>query len=108
VFGVWVPGEPVANLVYCGLYALQHRGQESAGMAVGDGQSLLVRKEIGLVSQVLDEPTLATLQGHLAIGHTRCTACVTGSYPVPMPDAAVADLRPSATAQPPTLPLPNP
>jgi amidophosphoribosyltransferase len=71
VFGVWAPGEQVANLVFYGLYALQHRGQESAGMAVGDGRGLLVYKEMGLVSQVFDEPTLATLQGHLAIGHTR-------------------------------------
>jgi amidophosphoribosyltransferase len=61
----------VANLVFYGLYALQHRGQESAGMAVADGHGLLVYKEMGLVSQVFDEPTLATLQGHLAIGHTR-------------------------------------
>jgi amidophosphoribosyltransferase len=53
------------------LYALQHRGQESAGMAVGDGSTLLVYKDMGLVSHVFDERTLATLQGHLAIGHTR-------------------------------------
>src|SRR6266540_2294323 len=71
VFGVWAPGERVANLVYYGLYALQHRGQESAGMAVADGRSLLVYKDMGLVSQVFDETTLETLQGHLAIGHTR-------------------------------------
>jgi amidophosphoribosyltransferase len=71
VFGVWAPGEQVANLVFYGLYALQHRGQESAGMAVADGHGLLVYKEMGLVSQVFDESTLATLQGHLAIGHTR-------------------------------------
>jgi amidophosphoribosyltransferase len=71
VFGVWAPGEQVANLVFYGLYALQHRGQESAGMAVGDGHGVLVYKEMGLVSQVFDEPTLATLQGHVAIGHTR-------------------------------------
>jgi len=71
VFGVWAPGEPVANLTFYGLYALQHRGQESAGMAVADGHGVLVFKEMGLVSQVFDEPTLATLQGHLAIGHTR-------------------------------------
>src|SRR5512132_2341500 len=71
VFGVWAPGEQVANLVFYGLYALQHRGQESAGMAVADGQGVLVFKEMGLVSQVFDEATLATLQGHLAIGHTR-------------------------------------
>src|SRR6266540_2840376 len=71
VFGVWAPGEQVANLVFYGLYALQHRGQESAGMAVGDGRTLLVYKDMGLVSHVFDERTLATLQGHLAIGHTR-------------------------------------
>jgi amidophosphoribosyltransferase len=71
VFGVWAPGERVANLVYYGLYALQHRGQESAGMAVADGHSLLVYKDMGLVSHVFDETTLETLQGHLAIGHTR-------------------------------------
>jgi amidophosphoribosyltransferase len=71
VFGVWAPGERVANLTYYGLYALQHRGQESAGMAVADGHSLLVYKDMGLVSQVFDETTLETLQGHIAIGHTR-------------------------------------
>ncbi|HZA81773.1 MAG TPA: amidophosphoribosyltransferase, partial [Actinomycetes bacterium] len=71
VFGVWAPGEQVANLVFYGLYALQHRGQEAAGMAVGDGHGVLVYKEMGLVSQVFDESTLATLQGHVAIGHTR-------------------------------------
>jgi glutamine phosphoribosylpyrophosphate amidotransferase len=57
--------------VYYGLYALQHRGQESAGMAVADGLGVLVFKDMGLVSQVFSEATLATLQGHLAIGHTR-------------------------------------
>jgi glutamine phosphoribosylpyrophosphate amidotransferase len=172
VFGVWAPGEPVANLVFYGLYALQHRGQESAGMAVADGRSVLIYREMGLVSQVFDEATLATLQGHLAIGHTRysttgdrenaqpafktnaagggvasdlltdevagylgadslgylslealtetaapagtgpdrglCTACFTGSYPIPIPDAAGPDLMPSAATQPSTLPLPNP
>jgi amidophosphoribosyltransferase len=71
VFGVWAPGEQVAKLSYFGLYALQHRGQEAAGMAVSDGSSMLVYKDLGLVSQVFDEATLATLQGHLAIGHTR-------------------------------------
>ena len=71
VFGVWVPGEDVAKLTYFGLYALQHRGQEAAGMAVSDGASVVVFKDLGLVSQVFDEATLATLQGHIAIGHTR-------------------------------------
>ena len=71
VFGVWAPGEEVAKLTYFGLYALQHRGQESAGIAVSNGQQILVYKEMGLVSQVFDENTLDSLQGHLAIGHAR-------------------------------------
>jgi amidophosphoribosyltransferase len=71
VFGVWAPGEDVAKLTYFGLYALQHRGQEAAGIAVSDGSSVVVYKDLGLVAQVFDEPTLATLRGHLAIGHTR-------------------------------------
>ncbi|HEX2904097.1 MAG TPA: amidophosphoribosyltransferase [Jatrophihabitans sp.] len=71
VFGVWAPGEEVAKLAYFGMYALQHRGQEAAGIAVSDGSSILVYKDLGLVSQVFDESTLATLRGHIAIGHTR-------------------------------------
>ena len=71
VFGVWAPGEEVAKLTYFGLYALQHRGQEAAGIAVSDGSSVVVYKDLGLVSQVFDEPTLGSLRGHLAVGHTR-------------------------------------
>ena len=71
VFGVWAPGEDVAKLTYFGLYALQHRGQESAGIAVSNGRQILVYKDMGLVSQVFDETTLASLKGHLAIGHAR-------------------------------------
>ncbi|HEX9891493.1 MAG TPA: amidophosphoribosyltransferase, partial [Actinomycetota bacterium] len=71
LFGVWAPGEDVSRLTYFGLYALQHRGQESAGMAVSDGTSILVYRELGLVSQVFNERTLSTLQGDLGIGHTR-------------------------------------
>ena len=71
LFGVWAPGEDVARLAYFGLYALQHRGQESAGIAVSDGHNILVYRELGLVSQVFDERTLSTLQGDLAIGHNR-------------------------------------
>jgi amidophosphoribosyltransferase len=63
VFGVWAPGEDVAKLTYYGLYALQHRGQESAGIATSDGQRLLVYKDMGLVSQVFDERSLASLRG---------------------------------------------
>jgi len=71
VFGVWAPGEDVAKLAYYGLYALQHRGQESAGIAVSDGTRILVHKEMGLVAQVFDEPALTTLTGHIAVGHCR-------------------------------------
>ena len=71
LLGVWTPGEEVARLIYFGLFAQQHRGQESAGMAVSDGEHLLVFKELGLVSQVFTEATLATLQGELGIGHVR-------------------------------------
>ncbi len=71
LFGVWAPGEEVARLTYFGLYALQHRGQESAGIAVSDGGNILVYKELGLVAQVFNEGTLATLGGDLGIGHTR-------------------------------------
>jgi len=71
VFGVWAPGEEVAKLAYFGLYALQHRGQESAGIAASNGENILVFKDMGLVSQVFDEGALEALRGHLAIGHTR-------------------------------------
>jgi amidophosphoribosyltransferase len=71
LFGVFAPGEDVARLTFFGLFALQHRGQESAGMAVADGSRILVYKELGLVAQVFDERTLATLHGDLCVGHTR-------------------------------------
>jgi amidophosphoribosyltransferase len=71
VFGVWAPGEEVAKLTYYGLYALQHRGQESAGIATSDGKRINVYKDMGLVSQVFDETILNTLTGHIAVGHCR-------------------------------------
>jgi amidophosphoribosyltransferase len=71
VFGVWSPGEEVAKLAYFGLYALQHRGQESAGIAVSDGERIVVYKDMGLVAQVFDEAALSTLRGHIAVGHCR-------------------------------------
>ncbi|GAC1409616.1 MAG: amidophosphoribosyltransferase [Actinomycetota bacterium] len=71
LFGVWAPGEDVAKLIFFGLYALQHRGQESAGIAVSDGSGIIVYKDMGLVAQVFSEATLATLSGPLGIGHTR-------------------------------------
>ncbi|UFP93804.1 amidophosphoribosyltransferase [Gloeobacter morelensis] len=71
VFGILAPGEAVAKLTYFGLFALQHRGQESAGIAVLDGDRLTMHKDMGLVSQVFDEALLNELQGQLAVGHTR-------------------------------------
>jgi len=71
VFGIYAPAEEVAKLTFFGLYALQHRGQESAGIAASDGEKILVFKDMGLVSQVFDEAALDALQGHIAIGHTR-------------------------------------
>ncbi len=71
VFGVYAPGEDVARLTYFGLHALQHRGQESAGIAVGDHETVTVTKNLGLVSRVFRESDLDSLTGDVAIGHTR-------------------------------------
>ncbi len=71
MFGVWAPGEDVARMTYFGLYALQHRGQEAAGIATSDGAKILVYKDIGLVSQVFDDRALSALPGRIAVGHTR-------------------------------------
>src|ERR1035437_1806208 len=70
VFGIYAPDVDVARTTFFGLYALQHRGQESAGIAVA-GHGLHVHKDMGLVSQVFNESSLAGLSGHSAIGHTR-------------------------------------
>ena len=71
VFGVWAPGKDVARITHFALCALQHRGQESAGIAVGDGSTVLVRKDEGLVSQVFSDADIEALEGELAIGHVR-------------------------------------
>ncbi len=71
VFAVYAPGEDVARLTYFGLHALQHRGQESAGIAVGDNDTVTVTKNLGLVSRVFRESDLDSLTGEVAIGHTR-------------------------------------
>jgi len=81
LFGVFAPGEDVANLTYFGLYALQHRGQESAGIAVSNGLDILMHKEMGLVAQVFDNDVIGTLTGDIAIGHTRYST--TGSPRLP-------------------------
>jgi amidophosphoribosyltransferase len=70
----------VAHLTYLGLYALQHRGQESAGIAVSDGSTITVSKDMGLVAQVFDERRLAPLQGHLSIGHVRYSTTGSSSW----------------------------
>ncbi|MBI3744183.1 MAG: amidophosphoribosyltransferase [Chloroflexi bacterium] len=71
VFGVYAPGEDVSRLTFFGIYALQHRGQESAGIATADGQRIRLHTNMGLVSQVFEERDLERLTGHAAIGHTR-------------------------------------
>ena len=71
VFGVYAPGEDVARMTCFGLQALQHRGQESAGIAVGDGSTVMASKDLGLVTQVFDEAALAALEGFVAVGHVR-------------------------------------
>ena len=71
VFGVWAPGRDVARITYFALRALQHRGQESAGIAVGDGRTVLVRKDLGLVTQVFSDDDLSAMPGKVACGHVR-------------------------------------
>jgi amidophosphoribosyltransferase len=71
VMGVYAPNEDVATMTFFGLYALQHRGQEAAGIAVSDGASMRAHKDVGLVAQIFTPQNLAPLHGHYAIGHTR-------------------------------------
>jgi amidophosphoribosyltransferase len=71
VIAAYSTTQRVSHLLYFGLFALQHRGQESAGIATSDGETVTVFKDLGLVAQVFDEPALAGLDGHLGIGHTR-------------------------------------
>jgi len=71
VFGIYAPGRNVAEIIFYGLQALQHRGQESAGIAVSDGDNILVYKDLGLVSSIFNERNLAPLQGYIGIGHSR-------------------------------------
>ncbi|MBI4926576.1 MAG: amidophosphoribosyltransferase, partial [Anaerolineae bacterium] len=71
VIGIFAPNEDVARMAFFGLYALQHRGQEAAGLAVSDGRTMRLHKDIGLVSQVFKPESLAPMRGDYAIGHTR-------------------------------------
>ena len=100
VVGIWAPGAAVARMAYVGLHALQHRGQESAGIAVTDGGQLSLHKRLGLVSSVFDEETLARLEGsdeggrvpRAAIGHTRYSTTGSNTLPNVQPVYAQADL----------------
>ena len=71
IVGVYARGEDVARIAFFGLYALQHRGQESAGISASDGERIRVQTSMGLVSQAFQEENLERLQGHIAVGHTR-------------------------------------
>ncbi len=71
IVGVYAPKKDAARLAYFGLYALQHRGQESAGIAAADGMTLRSHKDMGLIGAVFEEDDLALMQGHIAVGHTR-------------------------------------
>ncbi|ARV60903.1 amidophosphoribosyltransferase [Nostocales cyanobacterium HT-58-2] len=91
VFGIYAPGEDVAKLTYFGLYALQHRGQESAGIATFEGEQVNLHKDMGLVSQVFSESILQNLPGTLAVGHTRYST--TGSSRKVNAQPAVVETR---------------
>ena len=80
VFGIYAPGADIAHLTFDGIFALQHRGQESAGMAVAEGETITVVKDNGLVASVFDDRTLQTLSGNLAIGHTRYSTAGSGDW----------------------------
>lgn len=91
VFGVYAPGEDASKMTYFGLYALQHRGQESAGIAVFEGETVHVHKDMGLVSQVFNETILQRLPGDLAVGHNRYST--TGSSRIVNAQPAVVETR---------------
>ena len=98
VIGIFAPGEDVARLAYFGLYALQHRGQESAGIATADGERVHVHTRMGLVAQVFTEPDLARLRGHVAIGHTRYSTTGSSRVENAQPLVVQGDLGPLALA----------
>lgn len=76
MFGIYGPGLDVSRLAYYGLYTLQHRGQESAGIAVADGGNIHLQKDMGLVSEVFNQDNIKGLNGHIAIGHVRYSETV--------------------------------
>ena len=80
VFGIFAPGHDVARLAYFALYALQHRGQESAGIATAQGGHIMAMRDQGLVNQVFDEQKLRALQGDMAVGHVRYSTTGANSW----------------------------
>src|SRR5664280_668307 len=92
VFGVVAPGQEAARIAALGIFALQHRGQESAGIAVSDGEQLMLYKDLGLIAQVLDDRRLPSLRGELATA--------TRKRPPRQPQIAISA---STTARPPPL-----
>ena len=80
VFGIYAPGQDVARLTYFALYALQHRGQESAGIATAQGGHIMAMREQGLVNQVFDEQKLRALVGDMAVGHVRYSTTGANSW----------------------------
>ena len=96
IVGIWAPGEDVARLAYFGLYALQHRGQESAGITATDGGRLSTVARMGLVAQVFDESDLTALRGHAAIGHTRYSTTGSSRQENAQPIVVESDLGPLA------------
>lgn len=91
LFGIWAPGRDVARLTYFGIFALQHRGQESAGIAVGDGQTVLVRKDLGHVNQVFSDADLTAMPGKTAVGHVRYGTSGAKSWEAAQPHLAAID-----------------
>lgn len=98
VFGIYGPGEDVARITFFGLYALQHRGQESAGIAVSDGVRATMHKGMGLVAQVFTEERLRPLTGHIAIGHNRYSTKGSSRLPNAQPYLIESALGPLAVA----------
>ena len=98
VFGIYAPGEDVARITFFGLYALQHRGQESAGIATVSERTIGVHRKMGLVAQVFDEGSLQGLQGHIAIGHTRYSTTGSSKIENAQPIVMESDLGPFSLA----------
>ncbi len=93
VFGVYAPGHDVARLAYFGLFALQHRGQESAGIATSEGEMIMTLRDLGLVSRVFDEEKLQGSLGDMAIGHVRYSTTGGGAWRTPSPSGATTVAR---------------